>query len=252
MRKKIIAGNWKMNLTKNEAMHLYGELEVSVDNLSHADVYVFSPYVYLDALNVAQNADGLLHVGAQNFYPAEAGAYTGEISINHLKDLGVSAVLVGHSERRALFHEHEQFLKQKVDLALENGFTVFFCCGEPEEIRERGEHFSFVENQLNASLFHVDASKFKNIVIAYEPVWAIGTGKTATNKQANEMHQHIRALLSNRFGEEIAENTRILYGGSCNPTNAAGLFSMSDIDGGLIGGASLKALDFLSIINAAR
>ena len=252
MRKKIIAGNWKMNLTKNEAMHLYGELEVSVDNLAHADVYVFSPFVFLDALNYARNADGLLHIGAQNFYPAQAGAYTGEISINHLKDLALSAVLVGHSERRALFHENEQFLKHKVDAALNNNFTVFFCCGEPEEIRERGEHFSFVENQLNASLFHVDAAQFKNIVIAYEPVWAIGTGKTATNEQANEMHQHIRALLSNRFGQEIAETTRILYGGSCNPTNAAGLFSMPDIDGGLIGGASLKASDFLSIINAAR
>ena len=252
MRKKIIAGNWKMNLTKNEALHLYGELEVSVDNLAHADVVVFAPHVFLDALNVAKNAEGLLSVGAQNFYQAESGAFTGEISVNHLKDLGVSTVLIGHSERRALFHEDAELLKRKVELALNQGFTVFFCCGEPEPIRESGQHFDYVAQQLIESLLHVDSSRFNQIVIAYEPVWAIGTGKTATNEQANEMHKHIRSLLHKQYGEQIAQQTRILYGGSCNPSNAAGLFTMSDIDGGLIGGASLKAADFLSIIYAAR
>lgn len=252
MRKKIIAGNWKMNLNKNEVMHLYGELELSVDNLAHADVFVFAPFVYLDALNTARNNEGLLHVGAQNFYPSQAGAFTGEISINHLKDLGVNVVLVGHSERRAIFQEDEKFLKQKVDVALEGNFTVFFCCGEPEDIRESGQHFDFVEKQLRASLLHLDATKFKNVVIAYEPVWAIGTGKTASNEQANEMHKHIRSLLRIQYGDAVADHTRVLYGGSCNPINAAGLFEMPDIDGGLIGGASLKAADFMSIINAAR
>lgn len=252
MRKKIIAGNWKMNLTKNEALHLYGEVEVSVDNLAHAEVVVFAPHVFLDALNVAKNAEGLLSVGAQNFYPADAGAFTGEISVSHLKDLGVSTVLIGHSERRSLFNESAELLKQKVDVALQNGFTLFFCCGEPEEIRESGKHFDYVAQQLQDSLLHVDGAKFNQIVIAYEPVWAIGTGKTASNEQANEMHQHIRTLLRNQYGDEVADQTRILYGGSCNPTNAAGLFAMPDIDGGLIGGASLKAADFLSIIQAAR
>ncbi len=252
MRKKIIAGNWKMNLTKNEALHLFGELELSVDNLTHAEICVFPPYVFLDALNVARNAEGLLNIGAQNFYPAESGAFTGEISVNHLKDLGLNTVLIGHSERRAIFKEDADFLKQKVDEALKQNFTIFFCCGEPEEVREAGEHFAYVENQLNDALLHIDPEHFDKVVIAYEPVWAIGTGKTASNEQANEMHQHIRALLRSRFGDSIASATRILYGGSCNPTNAAGLFSMSDIDGGLIGGASLKASDFLAIINAAR
>lgn len=252
MRKKIIAGNWKMNLTKNEALHLFGELELSVDNLTHAEICVFPPYVFLDALNVARNAEGLLNIGAQNFYPAESGAFTGEISVNHLKDLGLNTVLIGHSERRAIFKEDADFLKQKVDEALKQNFTIFFCCGEPEEVREAGEHFAYVENQLNDALLHIDPENFNKVVIAYEPVWAIGTGKTASNEQANEMHQHIRALLRSKFGGSIADATRILYGGSCNPSNAAGLFAMSDIDGGLIGGASLKASDFLAIINAAR
>ncbi len=252
MRKKIIAGNWKMNLTKKEALHLFGELELSVDSLAHAEICVFPPYVFLDALNVARNAGGLLNIGAQNFYPAESGAFTGEISVNHLKDLGLNTVLIGHSERRAIFKEDADFLKQKVDAALKQNFTIFFCCGEPEEVREAGEHFAYVENQLNDALLHIDPENFNKVVIAYEPVWAIGTGKTASNEQANEMHQHIRALLRSRFGDSIADTTRILYGGSCNPSNAAGLFAMSDIDGGLIGGASLKASDFLAIINAAR
>lgn len=252
MRKKIIAGNWKMNLTKNEALHLYGELEVSVDNLSHAEVVVFAPHVFLDALNVAKNAEGLLTIGAQNFYPAESGPFTGEISTKQLKDLDVNTVLIGHSERRTILNENEDFLKQKVDVAIQHGFTVFFCCGEPEEVRKAGQHMHFVEQQLNDSLFHLKAAEFTNIVIAYEPVWAIGTGQSATNDEANQMHQHIRSLLRSKFGDAIANNTRIVYGGSCNPRNAASLFDMSDIDGGLIGGASLKASDFLSIINAAR
>jgi triosephosphate isomerase (TIM) len=241
-----------MNLNKKEVLHLFGELELSVDNLAHAEVYVFAPFVYLDALNVARNADGLLHVGAQHFYPAQSGAFTGEISLDHLKDLGVSTVLIGHSERRNVLHEDEDFLKQKVNIALAHNFTVFFCCGEPDDVRERGTHFDFVEEQLRASLLHLEASNFKKVVIAYEPVWAIGTGKTASNEQANEMHQHIRDILRKLYGKDVAEQVRILYGGSCNPTNAAGLFSMSDIDGGLIGAASLEAGNFMSVINAAR
>jgi triosephosphate isomerase (TIM) len=252
MRKKIIAGNWKMNLTKNEAMHLFGELELSVDNLAHSEVFVFAPFVYLDALNTARNADGMLHLGAQNFYPAHSGAFTGEIALSHLKDLGVNTVLIGHSERRMLFHETEDFIKDKIDAAILNRFTVFFCCGEPEDIRDAGQHFDYVEKQLRGSLLHLNASSFGQVVISYEPIWAIGTGKTASNEQANEMHKHIRSLLKANYGEHIAEQTRIIYGGSCNANNSAGLFSMSDIDGGLIGGASLKASDFLSIINSAR
>jgi len=252
MRKKIIAGNWKMNLTKREALHLFGEVELSAENMSHAEIYVFPPTLHLDALRLASNTDGLLNLGAQNFYPAMSGAFTGEISINHLLDLRVNTVLVGHSERRVLFYEDDFFVKKKVDAAIQNKMIVFFCCGEPEEVRNQNKQNDFIFEQLQNSLLHLSEEQMSNVIIAYEPVWAIGTGKTASKEQANEMHVFIRSMLKNTYGESLANQVSILYGGSCNTSNAADLFAMSDIDGGLIGGASLKAEDFISIINAAK
>lgn len=252
MRKKIVAGNWKMNLSKMEAMHLYGEIELSVENMDAPDVVCFAPFVHIDALTQAQNDKSRLVLGAQNFYPAVNGAFTGEISVHHLKDLGIDTVLIGHSERREILNENDDFIKQKVDAAIQSGFNIFFCCGESLATRDAGQAKAFVAGQLRNSLLHLPINKMVDVVIAYEPIWAIGTGLTATKEEANEMHQHIRSVLTNTFNATVANETRILYGGSCNPSNAADLFGMSDIDGGLIGGASLQAQDFLKIIHAAK
>lgn len=248
MRKKIIAANWKMNLTKSEALDLAEKVNAIANKSDNAEVYLFVPAVFLDALT-HENLENYT-VGAQNFYPASAGAFTGEISISHLLDFQVSAVLVGHSERRILFGESDDFLKSKVDAALNAGLRVFFCCGEPEDVRNQNLQNDFVSKQLQSALFHLAAEQLENVVIAYEPIWAIGTGKTATKEQANEMHIFIRSLLSNTYGADVARNIQILYGGSCNASNARELFSMSDIDGGLIGGASLKSAEFREIINS--
>jgi triosephosphate isomerase len=252
MRKKIVAANWKMNLTKKESLHLFGEVEKSVENINFAEVFCFAPFVFLDALHLAQNDDRKFAIGAQNFYPKQAGAFTGEISTSHLSDIDITNVLIGHSERRVIFGESDALIKEKVNAAIEQGFKLFFCCGEPLAVRESGEEKKFVENQLSASLLHLGAEVMSNVVIAYEPIWAIGTGETASALQANEMHEHIRSVLSKKYGDQVAHATRIIYGGSCNPTNAHELFSMPHIDGGLIGGASLKAEDFLQIIEAAK
>ncbi len=252
MRKKIVAGNWKMNLTKTEALHLYGEIELSVENIEDVDVFCFAPYVHFDALTQAQNYKSRLALGAQNFYPANKGAFTGEISVNHLRDMAIETVLIGHSERREVLKESDAFIKQKVNVAAESEFKIFFCCGESLQVREAGNAKAFVEEQLRNSLIHISIEDFKNVVIAYEPIWAIGTGLTASKEEANEMHQHIRSVLAASYNTTIANETYILYGGSCNASNAADLFGMSDIDGGLIGGASLNAQDFIKIIKAAK
>ena len=246
MRKKIVAGNWKMNLTKSEALNLYDQLK-NLDLREDTDVFVFSPYVYLDALKDKQH---LVKIGAQNFYPLPKGAYTGEVSINHLLDLDVQYVLIGHSERRFLFHEDDTLVRTKVDAAIEQKMNVVFCCGEPLEVREANKHEAYVLNQLENNLFHLKADQLEKLIIAYEPVWAIGTGKTASTEQAEEMHRFIRSEIEKKYDKSTADKLSILYGGSCNAGNAAELFCCENIDGGLIGGASLTADDFIKIVKA--
>jgi triosephosphate isomerase len=243
MRKKIVAGNWKMNLIHRDAIELatlIDEQKIPTD----VERIIFPPFIYISELiNKTKN----ISVGAQNFHPKEAGAFTGEVSINQLKDLGVKFVLVGHSERRMYFNESNEFLKEKVDAAIKLGIHVIFCCGEPLEIRDTNTHESFVINQLKASLFHLSTDELKNVTIAYEPIWAIGTGRTATSQQAEEMHACIRKSIIDHYSEQVANSISILYGGSCNASNANELFACSNVDGGLIGGASLKAVDFHTI-----
>lgn len=247
MRKNIVAGNWKMNLTRTEAISLLSSVSESLQN-PKCEVYQFPPVLYMKEL--VDQKSTFVKIGAQNGHPEISGAFTGEISMMQINDVGANAVLVGHSERRQLFGESHSFLKQKVDSAINENLTVFFCCGETLEERECGKHEQVVVNQLKESLLHLSERDFKKIVIAYEPVWAIGTGKTANSDQANEMHHAIRKTIEANYSFEIANNTSILYGGSCKPDNAKELFSKEHIDGGLIGGASLKAEDFVSIINA--
>jgi triosephosphate isomerase len=241
MRKKIVAGNWKMNLSLVEAVELYqGITELSV--APQVEVVVFPPSLFIDRLMTQS-----LHrvkVGAQNAHPVASGAFTGEISMQQVADMGIDAVLIGHSERRQYFNETNEFLRQKVDAALANNLRPFFCCGEPLKVREVNDHLAFVKNQLHESLFHLSPEDFQKTVIAYEPIWAIGTGLTASTEQAEEMHAAIRTWIVDVYGETIAENYSILYGGSCNPSNASALFACPNVDGGLIGGAALKLSDF--------
>jgi len=247
MRKKIIAGNWKMNLLKQEAIQLVKELDVAHFGDDSKQMFLFPSSLFLDSICSELSSYSKLIIGAQNFYPGEFGAFTGENSIAQLKDIGVKAVLIGHSERREVFHESNEYIKTKVDAALEHALIPLFCCGESLEIREKNKQNEFVKNQLEESLLHLNATQISTVVIAYEPIWAIGTGKTASSDQAEEMHQFIRTCIAEKFGTPIAENLTILYGGSCKPDNAAELFGRNNIDGGLIGGASLKATDFLAI-----
>lgn len=246
MRKKIAAGNWKMNLDWNDAKALFQ----SLNDIEHeqVEVIVFPPTPYLLPL-ISENK-GTVKIGAQNGYPKESGAYTGETSFSQLKSIGVSHVLIGHSERREYFSESNAFLKEKTDACLHSGITPVFCCGEPLEIREKNEEKAFVTKQLEESLFHLDAASFQQCVIAYEPIWAIGTGLTATSEQAEEMHKTIRTFIAGKYGNETAGNISILYGGSCNENNARELFSCPNVDGGLVGGASLKADSFRKIIKS--
>ena len=248
MRKKIVAGNWKMNLNSQEAKALAVELSKSENKPEHAELMIFPPSLYLGSL--ASHGEGHLKIGAQNFYPAEKGAFTGEVSITQLSSVGVNTVLIGHSERRAYFGEHDDFLKEKVDIAVEKGFHVIFCCGEPLSIREENSEEDFVKNQLINALFHLSIEDIQKVTIAYEPVWAIGTGLTATNEQAEDMHAFIRKCISEVYSLEIANIIPILYGGSCNASNARELFACPNVDGGLIGGASLEASTFLQIANS--
>lgn len=245
-RKNIVAGNWKMNLLADEAKELFAELIQMVDK--QCEVLIFPPAIYLDQFIRLNN--GNIGIGAQNAYPVDQGAFTGEISMTQLKSLGVNYVLVGHSERRAYFGEHHEFLKMKINAALENEITPVFCCGEPLSIREKGEEFSFVKQQLDESLFHLSESELKKCIIAYEPVWAIGTGVTASVDQAESMHAAIRSWIVENYGQLTANEISILYGGSCNASNASELFACPNVDGGLIGGASLKKDSFEAITNA--
>lgn len=246
MRKKIVAGNWKMNLKCEEATRLF--LSLANAKNSAVEVIIFPSMLYLQSF--LDNTNKNIQIGAQNAYPIDTGAYTGETSFYQLKSIGITHVLIGHSERRAYFSESNEFLKEKVDAALENNITPVFCCGESLSIREQGKEKEFITNQIKESLFHLSSDTFQKCIIAYEPIWAIGTGKTATSEQAEDIHKTIRSFIAEKYGDTLAQEISILYGGSCNENNAKELFSCPNIDGGLIGGASLKTASFKAIIDS--
>ena len=250
MRKNIVAGNWKMNKTLQEGMALATELNEALKGASlNCDVVIGTPFIHLASVAAAVDTTKL-GVAAQNCADKESGAYTGEISASMVKSTGANYVILGHSERRAYYGETAATLKTKVELALKNELTPIFCIGEVLEEREAEKHFEVVKQQIEESLFDLSAEDFGKIVLAYEPVWAIGTGKTASAAQAQEIHAFIRQTLAAKYGQEVADACSILYGGSCNAGNAKELFSNPDVDGGLIGGASLKVADFKAIIDA--
>ena len=250
MRKKIVAGNWKMNMNLQEGVALAKEInEALVQDKPNCDVVICTPFIHL--ASVAQVLDAtVVGLGAENCADKEKGAYTGEVSAAMVKSTGAQYVILGHSERREYYGETAEVLKEKVKLALANGLKVIFCCGETLAEREANRQNEVVKAELEGSVFNLSAEEFKNIVIAYEPIWAIGTGKTATAEQAEEIHAYIRSCVAEKYGEAVADETSILYGGSCKASNAPELFAKPDIDGGLIGGASLKAADFKGIIDA--
>ncbi|MEL7123485.1 MAG: triose-phosphate isomerase [Bacteroidota bacterium] len=248
-RKKIVAGNWKMNKDYNEGRDLVKQI---VEGVSSNDtlVIICPPYIHLYNTYNKLNDISNIRLGAQNCHHEESGAYTGEVSAAMIKSTGAEYVILGHSERREYFNETDELISAKIKKALSHGLSPIYCCGEKLDIREANEHEAFVENQIKTALFTLTAEEFSKVVIAYEPVWAIGTGKTATPEQAQEMHQHIRQLIANHYDATVADATSILYGGSCKPHNAESLFSQPDVDGGLIGGASLKANDFMAIVDS--
>jgi triosephosphate isomerase len=253
MRTQIVAGNWKMNKTFEDADTLIFEI---IDLLEEqgkpkeVDVIICPPYIYLELAGDITE-DSPIFVGAQNVSQFEIGAYTGEISASMLRSMHIDFAIIGHSERRKYFKETDEELLAKAQAALKHDIAPIFCCGELLEERNAGNHFEVVKSQLENTIFKLDPEDFARVIIAYEPVWAIGTGVNATSEQAQEMHFYIRELIWNKFGAEIAADTTILYGGSCNSKNAKELFSMPDVDGGLIGGASLKADEFVQIVKAA-
>ncbi len=250
MRKNIVAGNWKMNKTLQEGVALATELKnVLADAKPNCEVIIGTPFIHLATVSELVKGS-VIKVAAENCADKVSGAYTGEVSAAMVASTGAEYCILGHSERRAYYHEDYEILKEKVQLALANGLTPIFCIGEVKEEREAGKQNEVVKAQLEGSLFNLSAEDFGKIVLAYEPVWAIGTGLTATPEQAQEIHAYIRSLVAEKYGNEVAENCSILYGGSCNGGNAKGLFANPDIDGGLIGGASLKAADFKAIIDA--
>ena len=248
MRKNIVAGNWKMNKSLAEGIQLAKEVNDAVEKAGtlKCDVVVSPPFIHLTEVSKVVGAK--VSVSAQNCAAEASGAYTGEVSAAMLKSAGIPYVIIGHSERRSYYGETDSILAKKANQALENGLTPIFCIGEELSQRDSGITFDVVRGQIENGLFHLSAGEFSKIVLAYEPVWAIGTGRTATAEQAQEVHAFIRKTLAEKYGEEIANNTTILYGGSCNETNAQELFACPDIDGGLIGGASLVADKFVKIV----
>ncbi|HRB70261.1 triose-phosphate isomerase [Flavobacterium sp. WV_118_3] len=249
MRHSIVAGNWKMHKNASETEDLLNDLIEKLPSDKEVEIIVAPTFVNLSS--AVQHLEFTnIGVAAQNMHQAESGAFTGEISADMLKNIGVDIVILGHSERRSYFHETDALLANKVDTALKHELRVIFCFGEELKDRQNQQHFNIVENQLKDGLFHLDAKAWENIVLAYEPVWAIGTGETATPDQAQEMHQFIRQTVEDKYGREVAENVSILYGGSVKPDNAKEIFSKPDVDGGLIGGAALKADDFAAIVAA--
>ncbi|MES2620991.1 MAG: triose-phosphate isomerase [Bacteroidota bacterium] len=248
-RTKIIAANWKMNLDIEEAAGWLSQVAPAVEN-SHCEVLVFPSFVMLGDLMDMYEGDKIMF-GAQNCSHKESGAYTGEVSPAQLSSVGVDYVIIGHSERREYFNETNEVLREKLQVALKHELTPVFCCGEPLQVRNENQQQEYVKKQLEESLLNFPAAAIAEIIIAYEPVWAIGTGKNATSAQAQEMHAFIRSQIAAKYSNDLAQQTRIIYGGSCKPDNAKELFSCADVDGGLIGSASLKAADFLAIIRAA-
>jgi len=253
LRKQIAAANWKMNLSFQQAEQLLDSLVAQSHSLSdNRQVILAVPFPYLDMAKKKTSLIPHFFIAAQNCYSKKAGAFTGETSADMLVSLRVTHVLVGHSERREYFSESNQFLAEKIDASLAAGLTPVFCCGEALPVREAGTQNAFVAKQLSESLFHLDAEQLKKIIIAYEPIWAIGTGKTASSQQAQEMHAAIRSELQKKYDAATAESISILYGGSVKGSNAAELFAMKDVDGGLVGGASLDAAEFSTIIDALK
>ena len=251
MRQKIVAGNWKMNTTVQEGTELTNNIIKAKKDLNNNDVktILIPPFTHLTKISeLIENTDILL--GAQNVASEESGAFTGEISASMIKSTGAEYVIIGHSERRAYYHEDNQILNVKIKLALKNDLLPIYCVGEKLEEREAGKHFEVIEKQLQEALFELSENEISKITIAYEPVWAIGTGKTASPEQAQEVHAFIRSKLAEKYNSQTAENISILYGGSVKPSNAKEIFAKQDVDGGLIGGASLKAEDFIQIVDA--
>jgi triosephosphate isomerase (TIM) len=249
MRKKIVAGNWKMNKTHEEALLLASEVIFMANDEVNSNVQLIMacPFPYLIPLNKYLDKSPNIALAAQNCNENASGAYTGEVSASMLASIDVHYVLIGHSERRQYFNETNEQLKAKVDIALANNITPIFCCGESLELRNGSTFLAYVANQITESLFHLSAIDFGKIIIAYEPIWAIGTGLTASSAQAQEMHAYLRGHVAAKYGAEIANNLSLLYGGSCNEKNAQELFACPDVDGGLIGGASLKSREFVNI-----
>ncbi|MBN8878112.1 MAG: triose-phosphate isomerase [Sphingobacteriales bacterium] len=253
MRKQIAAANWKMNLSFQQGEKLLDDiLTAKIALADHQEVIFAVPYPYLLMTRSEVAEEKNYYTAAQNCYHKKSGAYTGEVSAEMLHSIGVPYCVIGHSERREYFNESNAVLADKLNLCLENFITPIFCCGEPLSIREKGTQNEFVAIQLKESLYHLPAEKIKDIVIAYEPIWAIGTGKTATTEQAQEMHAYLRSALAAQYGKDIAAQISILYGGSVKANNAKELFSCPDVDGGLVGGASLVAADFIEIIKALK
>lgn len=253
MRKQIAAANWKMNCTFQEGEKLLDDILKAQIFLSGSQYAIFAvPYPYLIMTRSEVEDETNFDVAAQNCHHKNSGAFTGEVSAAMLHSIGVNYCIVGHSERREYFHETHAMLAEKVNLCLSNSIIPIFCCGESLNIREAGTQNEFVATQLQESLFHLNASQISGIIIAYEPVWAIGTGKTATTEQAQEMHRHLRSVIAKQYGDSIASEISILYGGSVKASNAKELFASPDVDGGLVGGASLVAADFIEIIRALK
>ena len=248
MRKHIVAGNWKMHKNNAETVVLIEEI-LAKKQANSTEIIIAPTFVNL-ATAIENTKDKNITVAAQNMHQAEGGAFTGEISAHMLTSIGVKTVILGHSERRAYFYENDALLALKVDTALKHEMRIIFCFGEELKDRQNKNHFNIVENQLRDALFHLSKADWKNIVLAYEPVWASGTGETASPEEAQEMHKFIRNLIDKVYGNDVAQDLSILYGGSVKPDNAQEIFSKQDVDGGLIGGAALKADDFLSIVNA--
>ena len=253
MRKQIAAANWKMNLTIDKAEALLNDiLKENISPAENHQVIFAVPFPYLIKANEKLSGKNNYAIAAQNCSNKKSGAYTGEVSVEMLNSISIKYCVVGHSERREYYGETNQVLKEKLDLCLEQGLTPIFCCGEALEIREKSGQNEFVRSQLEESLFHLTEDQIKSIVIAYEPIWAIGTGKTASTEQAQQMHEFIRSVLAEKWGSEVAQEITILYGGSVKASNAKELFSCPDVDGGLVGGASLVAAEFIEIIKALK
>ena len=253
MRKQIAAANWKMNLSLQEANELLDALAAENLQLSTDQEAVFAvPFPYLLLAKDKLNSNEKFYVAAQNCYVKESGAFTGEVSASMLSSCKIDYVILGHSERREYFNENNFILSQKIDVCLKNNLKPIFCCGESLAIREGGTQNDYVEAQLKESLLHLEGDQIRNFVVAYEPIWAIGTGKTATAEQAQEMHAHIRKVLTEKYGNDIAQSISILYGGSVKASNAKEIFGKQDVDGGLVGGASLNALEFVEIMKSLK